>query len=38
MEYSKIGTKLEIECFGEQVGAEVGPSVLWDAKGERIRQ
>jgi 4-methylaminobutanoate oxidase (formaldehyde-forming) len=37
MEYSKIGTKLEIECFGEQVGAEVAPSVLWDAKGERIR-
>jgi len=38
MEYAKVGTKLEIECFGEQVGAEVAPSVLWDAKGERIRQ
>ena len=38
MEYSKAGTQLEIECFGEQVGAEVAPSVLWDAKGERIRQ
>jgi glycine cleavage system T protein len=38
MEYAKVGTKLEIECFGEQVGAEVAPSVLWDARGERIRQ
>ena len=38
MEYAKVGTRLEIECFGEQVGAEVAPSVLWDAKGERIRQ
>jgi len=38
MEYTKLGTKLEIECFGEQVSAEVAPSVLWDAKGERIRQ
>jgi glycine cleavage system T protein len=38
LEYAKVGTKLEVECFGEQVGAEVAPSVLWDAKGERIRQ
>jgi len=38
VEYSKVGTQLEIECFGEQVAAEVAPSVLWDAKGERIRQ
>ncbi len=38
MEYAKAGTKLEIECFGEQVGAEVAQAVLWDAKGERIRQ
>ena len=38
MEHAKVGTKLEIECFGEQVGAEVGQAVLWDAKGERIRQ
>jgi glycine cleavage system T protein len=37
MEYAKAGTKLEIECFGEQVGAEVAQSVLWDAKGERIK-
>ncbi|MCK6540538.1 MAG: FAD-dependent oxidoreductase [Anaerolineales bacterium] len=37
MEYSKVGTKLEIECFGEQVGAEVTQSVLWDPKGERIK-
>ena len=38
MEHAKVGIKLEVECFGEQVGAEVAPSVLWDAKGERIRQ
>ncbi|MCQ3936274.1 MAG: hypothetical protein DPW18_04415 [Chloroflexi bacterium] len=37
MEFAKAGTKLEIECFGEQVGAEVAPSVLWDPKGERIK-
>ncbi|MEW5941483.1 MAG: glycine cleavage T C-terminal barrel domain-containing protein, partial [Chloroflexota bacterium] len=38
MEYAKVGTKLTIECFGEMIGAEVAQSVLWDAKGERIRQ
>jgi glycine cleavage system aminomethyltransferase T len=38
VEHAKLGTKLEIECFGEQVEAEVAPSVLWDAKGGRIRQ
>lgn len=38
MEYAKVGTKLEIECFGEQFGAEVAPAVLWDAKGERIKK
>ena len=37
MEYAKIGTKLEIEFFGETVGAVVKPSPLWDPKGERIR-
>ena len=38
MENAKAGTKLQIECFGEQVGAEVAQSVLWDPKAERIRQ
>lgn len=37
MEYAKPGTKLEIECFGEQVGAEVTANVLWDPKNERIK-
>jgi glycine cleavage system aminomethyltransferase T len=37
MEYAKPGTKLEIECFGEQVSAEVTQAVLWDPKGERIK-
>jgi 4-methylaminobutanoate oxidase (formaldehyde-forming) len=37
MECAKVGTRLEIEFFGEQVGATVTPSPLWDPKGERIR-
>jgi glycine cleavage system aminomethyltransferase T len=37
MEFARIGTKLEIECFGEQVGAEVTANVLWDPKNERIK-
>jgi hypothetical protein len=32
-----VGTHLEIEFFGEQVGATVVQSPLWDPKGERIR-
>ncbi len=35
--YAKPGTRLEIECFGETVGAEVKQMPLWDPKGERIR-
>jgi glycine cleavage system T protein len=38
MEYAKVGTKLEIEYFGENVGAEVAQAVLWDPKAERIHQ
>ena len=38
VEFAGVGTVIEVECFGEQVGAEVAPAVLWDAKGERIRQ
>jgi glycine cleavage system aminomethyltransferase T len=37
VECSQIGTKLEIEFFGEQVAATVAKSPLWDPKGERIR-
>ncbi|HEX6034861.1 MAG TPA: glycine cleavage T C-terminal barrel domain-containing protein, partial [Anaerolineales bacterium] len=37
MECTKVGTQLEIEFFGEQVGATVAQSPLWDPKGERIR-
>jgi 4-methylaminobutanoate oxidase (formaldehyde-forming) len=37
MECTKVGTQLEIEFFGEQVGATVVKSPLWDPKGERIR-
>jgi 4-methylaminobutanoate oxidase (formaldehyde-forming) len=38
MEHAKVGTKLEIEYFGEKINAEVVQSVLWDPKSERIRQ
>jgi 4-methylaminobutanoate oxidase (formaldehyde-forming) len=38
MEYAKVGTKLQIEYFGEQVGAEVAQAILWDPEAERIRQ
>jgi 4-methylaminobutanoate oxidase (formaldehyde-forming) len=37
IECTKVGTQLEIEFFGEQVGATVTKSPLWDPKGERIR-
>jgi glycine cleavage system aminomethyltransferase T len=37
MEYSKAGTKLTIEFFGERMAVEVVASPLWDPKGERIR-
>jgi glycine cleavage system T protein len=37
IEYSKIGTKLTIEFFGERMAVEVIASPVWDPKGERIR-
>jgi glycine cleavage system T protein len=37
IEYTKPGTELEVEFLGEQVGAVVAQSPLWDPKGERIR-
>jgi glycine cleavage system aminomethyltransferase T len=37
MDHAKPGTRLEIECFGEQVGAEVTQNILWDPKNERIK-
>ena len=37
IEYSKVGTKLMVEFFGENVGAVVEPSPLWDPKADRIR-
>ena len=37
IEYTKPGTKLTIEFFGEQMAAEVVKSPLWDPKGERVR-
>jgi glycine cleavage system aminomethyltransferase T len=37
VEYLNTGTEFEVEFFGEQVGAVVTQSPLWDPKGERIK-
>ncbi len=37
VEYSKAGTELDIELFGERVGAVVARAPLYDPKGERIK-
>jgi 4-methylaminobutanoate oxidase (formaldehyde-forming) len=37
MEYSRPGTQLEIEFFGERVCAEVKKGPLFDPKGERVK-
>jgi glycine cleavage system aminomethyltransferase T len=37
MEFTKVGTELEVEFLGEQVGAVVVQAPLWDPKGERIK-
>ncbi len=36
-EYAKVGTRLEVELFGERLGAEVAKEPLWDPKGERVK-
>jgi 4-methylaminobutanoate oxidase (formaldehyde-forming) len=37
MEFTKVGTELEVEFLGEQLGAVVVQAPLWDPKGDRIR-
>jgi 4-methylaminobutanoate oxidase (formaldehyde-forming) len=37
VDYTKVGTELEIEFFGERVSAIVERSPLYDPKGERIK-
>jgi 4-methylaminobutanoate oxidase (formaldehyde-forming) len=37
MACSSVGTELEVEILGEQVGAVVAQEPLWDPKGERIK-
>jgi 4-methylaminobutanoate oxidase (formaldehyde-forming) len=37
VEYLNTSTEYEVEFFGEQVGAVVAQSPLWDPKGERIK-
>jgi 4-methylaminobutanoate oxidase (formaldehyde-forming) len=33
-----VGTRLEVEVFGQRCGAEVAPDVLYDPEGARLRQ
>jgi 4-methylaminobutanoate oxidase (formaldehyde-forming) len=35
--HSKPGTKLTVECFGEEIDAIVEKEPLYDPKGERIK-
>lgn len=37
VEFAKVGTRLEVELFGERVGAEVVKEPLFDPKGERVK-
>jgi len=37
IDFAKPGTELEVEFLGEQVGAMVVQSPLWDPKGDRIK-
>lgn len=37
LDLAKVGTKLEIDIFGQRVPAEVAPTALYDPKGERVR-
>jgi 4-methylaminobutanoate oxidase (formaldehyde-forming) len=37
LELARIGTRLEVESFGERFGAEVAADVLYDPQGERLR-
>ncbi|MBI3913602.1 MAG: FAD-dependent oxidoreductase, partial [Chloroflexi bacterium] len=37
MDFAKVGTKLDIEYFGERIDAVVEREPLWDPKGERIK-
>ena len=38
LELAKEGTQLSVEVFGEKISARVDADVLYDAKGERIKQ
>ena len=37
IEHSTVGTKLDVEVFGERVEAVVAQEPLWDAKNERVK-
>jgi 4-methylaminobutanoate oxidase (formaldehyde-forming) len=37
LELAREGTQLEVEVFGERIGAEVAPDVLYDPRGARLR-
>ncbi len=37
LEYAAVGTKLDVEYFGERIDAVVEKEPLWDPKGERVK-
>ncbi len=37
LEFSQVGTELEVEILGERIAAQVEREPLWDPKGERIK-
>lgn len=37
LEFSAVGTKLDVEYFGERIDAVVEREPLWDPKGERVK-
>ncbi|MBI4785492.1 MAG: aminomethyl transferase family protein, partial [Chloroflexi bacterium] len=38
LDLAKVATRLDVEAFGERIAAEVAPDVLYDARGEHLRQ
>ncbi|PYM52840.1 MAG: hypothetical protein DME16_00065 [Candidatus Rokuibacteriota bacterium] len=38
LDLTGVGTRLEVEVFGQRCGAEVAPDVLYDPEGARLRQ
>jgi glycine cleavage system aminomethyltransferase T len=37
IDLAEVGTRVEVEVFGEWVAATVVPGPLWDPEGDRVR-